>query len=122
MGGEEFGGLFLCGYIFEWDGLFNSFLMIEVVVVSGQSFDELFVEIECEVGFCYVYDCVDLYLSEVFDKLVLMQVVQGYWEVVGQVVIGIKIIDGVKLVFVGDVLVMFCVLGIELVVCVYVEV
>ncbi|AAF12264.1 phosphoglucomutase/phosphomannomutase family protein [Deinococcus radiodurans] len=121
MGGEESGGLSSRGHIPERDGLLNSLLMIEAVAASGQSLDELFAEIEREVGFRHVYDRADLHLSEAFDKSALMQAAQGYREVAGQAVTGIKTTDGVKLALAGDASVMFRASGTEPVVRVYVE-
>ncbi|MFB9084300.1 hypothetical protein [Deinococcus wulumuqiensis] len=121
MGGEESGGLSSRGHIPERDGLLNSLLMIEAVVASGQSLDELFADIEREVGFRHVYDRADLHLSPAFDKAALMTAAQTYGEMAGYVVSGVKATDGVKLALEGDASVMFRASGTEPVVRVYVE-
>ena len=121
MGGEESGGLSSRGHIPERDGLLNSLLMIEAVAASGQSLDELFADIEREVGFRHVYDRADLHLSASFDKAALMQAAQAYQEVAGQAVTGVKTTDGVKLSLEGGASVMFRASGTEPVVRVYVE-
>ncbi|WP_278912601.1 phosphoglucomutase/phosphomannomutase family protein [Deinococcus wulumuqiensis] len=121
MGGEESGGLSSRGHIPERDGLLNSLLMIEAVAASGQSLDELFADIEREVGFRHVYDRADLHLSPAFDKAALMTAAQTYGEMAGYVVSGVKTTDGVKLALEGDASVMFRASGTEPVVRVYVE-
>ena len=121
MGGEESGGLSSRGHIPERDGLLNSLLMIEAVAASGQSLDELFADIEREVGFRHMYDRADLHLSASFDKAALMQAAQAYQEVAGQAVTGVKTTDGVKLSLEGGASVMFRASGTEPVVRVYVE-
>ncbi|MDO4244603.1 MAG: phosphoglucomutase/phosphomannomutase family protein [Deinococcus sp.] len=121
MGGEESGGLSSRGHIPERDGLLNSLLMIEAMAASGKSLDELFADIEREVGFRHVYDRADLHLSPAFDKAALMTAAQTYGELAGYVVTGVKAFDGVKLALEGDASVMFRASGTEPVVRVYVE-
>lgn len=121
MGGEESGGLSSRGHIPERDGLLNSLLMIEAMAASGKSLDELFADIEREVGFRHVYDRADLHLSPAFDKAALMTAAQTYGEMAGYVVSGVKTTDGVKLALEGDASVMFRASGTEPVVRVYVE-
>ena len=121
MGGEESGGLSSRGHIPERDGLLNSLLMIEAMAASGKSLDELFADIEREVGFRHVYDRADLHLSPAFDKAALMAAAQTYGEVASHAVTGVKTTDGVKLALEGDASVMFRASGTEPVVRVYVE-
>ncbi|WP_019587342.1 phosphoglucomutase/phosphomannomutase family protein [Deinococcus apachensis] len=121
MAGEESGGLASRGHIPERDGLLNSLLMIEAIASSGKSLDELFAEIEAEVGFRHHYDRNDLHLSAEFDKGRLMSEVQRYTEVAGHRVEGRKTIDGVKLLLAGGASAMFRASGTEPVVRVYVE-
>jgi len=121
IGGEESGGLSSRGHIPERDGLLNSLLMLEAVAASGRSLDELFAEIEAEVGFRHEYNRADLHLSAAFDKAALMREAQGYTEVAGHPVEGLKTIDGVKLLLRGGASVMFRASGTEPVVRVYVE-
>ena len=121
MGGEESGGLSSRGHIPERDGLLNSLLMIEAMAASGKSLDELFADIEREVGFRHVYDRADLQLSPAFDKAPLMAAAQTYGEMAGHAVMGVKTTDGVKLELEGEASVMFRASGTEPVVRVYVE-
>ncbi|GMA15996.1 phosphoglucomutase/phosphomannomutase family protein [Deinococcus metallilatus] len=121
MGGEESGGLGMGAHIPERDGLLNSLLLLEAVAASGRSLDELFAQIEAEVGFRHHYDRNDLRLSAGFDKNALLKEARGYTEVAGHPVEGIKTTDGVKLLLAGGASAMFRASGTEPVVRVYVE-
>lgn len=121
MGGEESGGLSSRGHIPERDGLLNSLLLMEAVAASGKSLDELFAEIEAEVGFRHHYDRRDLHLSAAFDKTALLQEAQAYTEIAGYPVEGLKTTDGVKLLLAGGASAMFRASGTEPVIRVYVE-
>ncbi|GAA5534873.1 phosphoglucomutase/phosphomannomutase family protein [Deinococcus aluminii] len=121
MGGEESGGLGMGAHIPERDGLLNSLLLLEAVAASGRSLDELFAQIEAEVGFRHHYDRGDLHLSAGFDKNALLKEARGYTEVAGHPVEGIKTTDGVKLLLAGGASAMFRASGTEPVVRVYVE-
>lgn len=121
MGGEESGGLSSRGHIPERDGLLNSLLMIEAMAMSGKSLDELFAEIEQQVGFRHFYDRADLHLSSAFDKAALMTAARQQQEVAGRQVADRKTDDGVKLLLEEDASVMFRASGTEPVVRVYVE-
>lgn len=121
IGGEESGGLSSRGHIPERDGLLNSLLMIEAVATSGKSLDELFAEIEHDVGFKHVYDRADLHLSASFDKAKMLAAAETFNELAGRKVQSIKTTDGVKLGLEGGSSVMFRASGTEPVVRVYVE-
>ena len=121
IGGEESGGLSSRGHIPERDGILNSLLLIEAVSASGKSLPELFAEIEQQVGFQHVYDRADLHLTASFDKPALMSAVQKCVEISGLPVIGVKTLDGVKLMLEQDASVMFRASGTEPVVRIYVE-
>ncbi len=121
MGGEESGGLSSRGHIPERDGLLNSLLMIEAVAASGLSLDDLFAQIEQEVGFRHFYDRNDLHLSAAFDKAALLSAAPTYAEVAGHAVQGVNTRDGVKLLLDGGASAMFRASGTEPVVRVYVE-
>ncbi len=121
MGGEESGGLSSRGHIPERDGLLNSLLMIEAMAASGKSLDELFAEIEVEVGFMHHYDRNDLHLSQAFDKGALMVAAKEYKELAGYAVENVNTKDGVKLHLTNGASAMFRASGTEPVVRVYVE-
>ncbi|BDP40136.1 phosphohexose mutase [Deinococcus aetherius] len=121
MGGEESGGFSSRGHIPERDGLLNSLLLVEAVAATGKSLDDLFAEIEAEVGFRHHYDRNDLHLSAGFDKDALLAEAREYREVAGHPVEGRKTADGVKLLLAGGASAMFRASGTEPVVRVYVE-
>lgn len=121
IGGEESGGLSSRGHIPERDGLLNSLLLMEAVAASGKSLNELFAEIEDEVGFRHVYDRADLHLGAGFEKARLMKAVANYHELAGMHVLRATTIDGVKLHLADEASVMFRASGTEPLVRVYVE-
>lgn len=121
IGGEESGGLSSRGHIPERDGLLNSLLLIEAMAASGKSLDELFNEIEREVGFKHVYERADLHLDPSFDKAAFMTNARNFTEVDGLQVKEAVTKDGVKLLLEGGASVMFRASGTEPVVRVYVE-
>ncbi|WP_034385612.1 phosphoglucomutase/phosphomannomutase family protein [Deinococcus sp. YIM 77859] len=121
IGGEESGGIGLGSHIPERDGLLNSLLLVEAVAASGKSLDELFAEIEAEVGFRHHYDRNDLHLGPGFDQRVLLREAQAYTEIAGHAVKSVKTIDGVKLLLAGGASAMFRASGTEPLVRVYVE-
>lgn len=121
IGGEESGGLSSRGHIPERDGLLNSLLLIEAVAGSGKGLDELFADIEREVGFKHVYDRNDLHLGSGFDKARLLTEAAAYREVAGHAVEEVNTRDGVKLQLAGGASAMFRASGTEPVVRIYVE-
>lgn len=121
IGGEESGGLSSRGHIPERDGLLNSLLMIEAIAATGRSLEELFAEIEDEVGFQHHYARNDLHLSQAFDKVALMAAAQVFEVIAGHAVEGVNTRDGVKLTLAGGASAMFRASGTEPVVRVYVE-
>ncbi len=63
VGGEESGGIGVAGHIPERDGIANSLLLLEAVVMSGQPLAERFAALEREVDWRHAYDRLDLKLS-----------------------------------------------------------
>jgi alpha-D-glucose phosphate-specific phosphoglucomutase len=64
VGGEESGGIGVQGHLPERDGIANSLLMLEAVVLSGKSLGEIFAGIEAETCWRHAYDRLDLQLPE----------------------------------------------------------
>jgi phosphomannomutase len=121
IGGEESGGMAVAGHIPERDGLLNAMLMLEAVASSGKSLDELFAEIENEVGMTHAYDRLDLHLDVSIDKAALMQSLKHVSEIAGYKVSRVADLDGVKWVLEGGAWVLFRASGTEPVVRVYCE-
>jgi phosphomannomutase len=121
IGGEESGGMAVAGHIPERDGLLNAMLMLEAVASSGKSLDELFAEIENEVGMTHAYDRLDLHLDVSIDKAALMQSLKHVSEIAGYKVSRVADLDGVKWVLENGAWVLFRASGTEPVVRVYCE-
>jgi phosphomannomutase len=121
IGGEESGGLAVCGHVPERDGLLNSLLLLESVVTSGCSLTEQFSRIEQRLNFSHAYDRLDLELPEGFDKTALMQFVQCQQAFMGQAIERISCLDGVKWFFADSSWLMFRASGTEPMLRVYCE-
>ena len=53
IGGEESGGIAFQGYLFERDGLLSSLLLMQMMAMRNQSFDEILKSVEKEFGRLY---------------------------------------------------------------------
>lgn len=76
VGGEESGGIAVKGHIPERDGLWNGLLLVEQLVASGQSLEELIEEVYAIVG-KFSYDRDDLHLTEEQKQRALRRCEQG---------------------------------------------
>lgn len=122
VGGEEFGGFVVSGYILECDGIWIGLIIMEFMVKIGKFIKELIQEVYDWVGF-FVYDWDDLYFMEVKKQLIIKQCQEGSLKVFGFYQVEyVEDIDGFKFYFGGSCWVMICFLGIELVFWVYVQV
>ncbi len=69
IGGEESGGIAFQGYLIERDGVLSSLLLLQMMALRGQSFDEILTSVEKEFGkFYYVRQDID-YPNELKAKL-----------------------------------------------------
>jgi phosphomannomutase len=121
IGGEESGGLAVCGHIPERDGLLNSLLLLESVIYSGLSLTEQFKQIEQELGFCHAYDRLDLHLQQGFEAAKFLQSLQQQTQFLGETIIETKSLDGVKWCFADSSWLMFRASGTEPLLRIYCE-
>jgi phosphomannomutase len=122
VGGEESGGIGVSGHIPERDGIANSLLVLEATVTSGQPLAELFAGLEREASWRHSFDRLDLHLS----TLALKDVVMGSLEspptaFAGRPVASVERLDGVKLNLGEDGWLLFRASGTEPVLRVYCE-
>jgi phosphomannomutase len=122
IGGEESGGIGVAGHIPERDALANSLLLLEATAVSGKSLQDLFTEIEKEVGWKHAYDRLDLHLkgNELKDK-VMAALESPPISIAGRNLQSVERLDGVKLNLSDNAWLMFRASGTEPVLRIYCE-
>jgi phosphomannomutase len=121
IGGEESGGIGFQDYLYERDGMLSSLLLMEMMAMRKQSFDEILNAVEKEFGKLY-YLRNDLnYPNELKAKL--FEFLAGYSpkKLVGQAVKEIKRADGVKYILQDDSWLLFRLSGTEPILRIYAE-
>lgn len=121
IGGEESGGIGFQDYLYERDGMLSSLLLMEMMAMRKQSFEEILRGVEKEFGKLY-YVRNDLnYPNELKAKL--FEYLSGYspTELQGQGVREIKRTDGVKIVLRDDSWLLFRLSGTEPILRIYSE-
>jgi phosphomannomutase len=99
IGAEESGGIGVMGHIPERDGILNSLLLLEAVVVSGKSPSELVKEMHREFGEFY-FGRRDLHLEVRRGQDLVMKLArQPPGSVAGHAVSSVETLDGTKLLF-----------------------
>jgi phosphomannomutase len=121
IGGEESGGLTVLGHIPERDGLLNSLLLLESVVMSGLSLRAQFQQIEQTLNLKHAYDRIDLHLEKPLDHQTFLQTLSTLPQVGKWAVESVNTIDGVKLLLEGSAWLMFRLSGTEPLLRVYCE-
>ncbi len=122
IGGEESGGIGVQGHIPERDGLANTLLVLEAVVRSGKSVEELFRALEKEADWQHAYDRLDLHLSgNALKDAVLSKLEAPPETFAGRAVEAVERLDGVKLNLSGKAWLLFRASGTEPVLRIYCE-
>jgi phosphomannomutase len=121
VGAEESGGIGVQGHIPERDGILNSLLLLEAVVMSGKRPTELVREMHREFGEFY-FGRRDLH-TEVAVGLSLISTLAAAppGEVAGFEVTGVEKLDGTKLLFADESWLLFRQSGTEPVLRIYAE-
>ena len=121
IGGEESGGIGFQDYLYERDGLLSSLLLMEMMAMREQSFEEILRGVEKEFGKLY-YVRNDLnYPNELKAKLFEYLSSYSPKELQGQGVKEIKRADGVKIVLRDDSWLLFRLSGTEPILRIYSE-
>ena len=95
VGGEESGGIAVKGHIPERDGLWNGLLLIEQLVHTGQSLNELIEEVYNVVG-RFAYDRDDLHLTEEQKEKAIARCREGIKQIGSISVNKVEDMDGWK--------------------------
>ncbi|MBD79982.1 MAG: phosphoglucosamine mutase [Crocinitomicaceae bacterium] len=123
MGGEESGGIAVGvgGHIPERDGIWNGLLLLEMMVVTGKSINELLQEIRNEVG-SFAFRRIDLQLKEEQKLAIVEQCRSNHFSRFGELEVKrIEDLDGWKYYFNEDEWVMIRPSGTEPVLRTYAE-
>lgn len=116
-GGEEAGGMGLPNYIPERDGTLAGLLLIEMMACEKKNLQQLVKDMEKEFG-CYFYQRLDYAMDA---KKVDLNKIKQIKEILGQPVVEVKDIDGVKLITKNEDWLMFRPSGTEPLVRIYAE-
>ena len=121
IGGEESGGIAFQGYMYERDGMLSSLLLMQMMAMRSQSFDEILKLVEKEFGRLY-YVRNDLnYPNELKPKLFAHLSANPPKSFQGLKVERVNAVDGMKFVLEDDNWVLFRLSGTEPILRVYAE-
>lgn len=121
IGGEESGGIGFQDYLYERDGLLSSLLLMEMMAMRKQSFDEILKNIEKEFGkLYYVRQDID-YPNELKPKLFEYLKTFSPKELQNHRVKDVKSQDGMKYVLDDDSWLLFRLSGTEPILRIYSE-
>lgn len=121
IGGEESGGIGFQNYLYERDGLLSSLLLVEMMAMRKQTFEQILSAVEKEFGKLY-YVRNDLNYPNEF-KTKLFEVLTDYnpKELLGHAVKEIKRTDGVKIILDDESWLLFRLSGTEPILRIYSE-
>ncbi len=127
IGGEESGGIGVAAHLPERDGIANSLLLLESILLSGQGLAERFASLEQEVGWSHAYDRLDLHLEgslqegNALKDRVMRSLETPPERFAGRALESVERLDGVKLNLAGGAWLMFRSSGTEPVLRIYCE-
>lgn len=121
IGGEESGGIAFQGYLFERDGMLSSLLLMQMMAMRKQSFEEILNSVEKEFGKLYYVRNDINYPNELKAKLFQSLAQNPPKSFQGLKVLEIKSQDGVKFVLEDDNWLLFRLSGTEPILRVYSE-
>ena len=121
IGGEESGGIGFQDYLYERDGLLSALLLIEMMAMRRQTFDEILSGVEKEYGKLYYVRSDLVYPHELKTKLFGYLAANPPKELQHQRVKEIKSQDGMKFILQDDSWLLFRLSGTEPILRVYSE-
>lgn len=121
IGGEESGGIGFQDYLYERDGLLSAFLVMEMMAMRGQSFEEILRGVEKEFGKLYYVRSDINYPNELKPKLFQHLSQNPPRELERQKIKGIKSQDGMKFILDDDSWLLFRLSGTEPILRIYSE-
>jgi phosphomannomutase len=120
IGGEESGGIGFPRHMPERDGLFSALLLVEHLLLTGQSLADAAEGLMRQVG-RHAYDRIDLHLPEKKKELVLKMLRQRPRTFAGSAVAEVQTTDGIKYLLAEGSWVLFRTSGTEPLLRVYAE-
>jgi len=121
IGGEESGGIGFQNYLYERDGMLSGLLLMEMMAVRKQSFEEILRSVEKEFGkLFYVRNDID-YPNELKPKLFAALEKKPSFDLKGHALKDIRTQDGVKYVLDDDSWLLFRLSGTEPILRIYSE-
>jgi len=121
IGGEESGGIGFQNYLYERDGMLSGLLLMEMMAVRKQSFEEILKSVEKEFGkLFYVRNDID-YPNELKPKLFAALEKKPSFDLKGHALKDIRTQDGVKYVLDDDSWLLFRLSGTEPILRIYSE-
>jgi phosphomannomutase len=102
IGGEESGGIGFQDYLYERDGMLSALLLIEMMAMRRQSFDEILSGVEKEYGKLYYVRSDLTYPNELKPKLFQHLTAHCPKELKGQRIKEVKSQDGMKFILEDD--------------------
>ena len=121
IGGEESGGIAFQNYLFERDGLLSALLLMQMMAVRKQSFEEILSGVEKEFGKLYYVRNDMGYPNELKPKLFQTLSVKPPQNFAGQHVKDINAVDGTKFILDDGSWLLFRLSGTEPILRVYSE-
>ncbi len=121
IGGEESGGIGFQNYLYERDGMLSALLLMEMMAMRKQSFEEILGRVEREFGKLYYIRCDINYPSELKPKLFQFLSSHPPARLHEQKVKEVKSQDGMKFVLEDDSWLLFRLSGTEPILRIYSE-
>ena len=121
IGGEESGGIGFQGYLYERDGLLSGFLIMEMMAMRRQSFEEILRGVEKEFGKLYYVRGDVNYPNELKPKLFQTLSQNPLKKLEGQTIKEVKSRDGIKFILEDDSWLLFRLSGTEPILRIYSE-
>jgi phosphomannomutase len=121
IGGEESGGIAFQDYLFERDGMLSGLLLMEMMAMRGQTFEEILRNVEKEFGKLYYVRNDINYPNELKPKLFDRLKTRPPQEFAGHKVKKVNSADGMKFTFDDDSWLLFRLSGTEPILRIYSE-
>lgn len=102
VGGEESGGIAVAGHVPERDGIWIGMVLLQFMLESNKSLQELIAEVKAEVG-DFGYQRIDLKVSETVKANIIEKCAQGEFTKFGELTVSnTDTLDGFKYFFNQD--------------------
>lgn len=121
IGGEESGGIGFQDYLFERDGMLSGLLLVQMMAMRGQTFEQILASVEKEFGRLYFVRNDIEYPNEKKPLLFQRLAADKPSQFAGRKVVRVNPADGMKFVFEDDSWLLFRLSGTEPILRIYSE-